>query len=163
MQQPAWMWQAYSSANWERGPETQRHREKTKKTKTIHTRCSLEKWLGRPDQNSLKNFRKQGVGSQDAPAMKVINYFKHLSNDQHIFKNLLYVDGQKPHVYFEYFGSVKIMVDWGKNNLQSKGPSLLKLAYFMMNLNPISPQQQRQQKRSRHLHYVHWRALSRAH
>jgi hypothetical protein len=49
--------------------------------------------------------------SQDAPAMKVINYFKHISNDQHIFKNLLYVDGQKPHVYFEYFGSVKIMVD----------------------------------------------------
>lgn len=84
--------------------------------------------------------------SQDAPAMKVIIYFKHVSNDQHIFKNLLYVDGQKPHVYFEYFGSVKIMVDWGKNNLQSKGPSLLKLAYFIMNLNPISPQQQRQQK-----------------
>jgi hypothetical protein len=49
--------------------------------------------------------------SQDAPAMKVIIYFKHVSNDQHIFKNLLYVDGQKPHVYFEYFGSVKIMVD----------------------------------------------------
>jgi hypothetical protein len=31
------------------------------------------------------------------------------------------------------------MVDEGKNNLASKGPSLLKLVYFMMNLNPNHP------------------------